>query len=90
MQDDTADDNATPTRPALDDDSQPSSPSLIPAAKLASAESSLAEPTLELVERSSIARALREHMRSAFLPMEMWYLRTSVEKVRWSNIVCMR
>jgi len=42
------------------------------------------EADLAVVEDSELGKALTKQLRDAYMPLEVWYLRTAIERVRTS------
>ena len=74
------DDDEADASPPSEPESALDSPTPLPAAKLPPVEAPLADPELPLIEQSTVAQSLRQHLKVSYLPMELWYLRTSIEK----------
>ncbi|KAI5479668.1 hypothetical protein MNV49_003178 [Pseudohyphozyma bogoriensis] len=73
---------ATPAPPAIvaGDDPPPSAKTLPPPEEPPAAEGEGEEEDLPMVEQSALAKTLNEHLQGVYEPMEIWYLRSSVEK----------
>ncbi|ORY88716.1 COG4 transport protein-domain-containing protein [Leucosporidium creatinivorum] len=68
-----------PTSPAALPTTSPSTANPPSAAPLAEADET-EDDSLPIVEHSALGNTIAKHLKSAYAPMEIWYLRSSVEK----------
>jgi hypothetical protein len=61
----------------LDPDATPR----ISSQKAAEAEEETTEEKLELVEESQLGKAISRQLKDVYIPLELWYLRSAIERV---------